>query len=152
MSNFLTTPAVAAAFVDEIRDLAYSLTPGGVLLVLGGTGEIYHHVYAALDQIVDSKRGPHLKIVLDQDLQAQADSHARDVVASQIVQSLQFLSSLAPGEFEFIRTRLPPDVRDLRPESIGFPRFKARAYKREGRSALSKRERRRRFRRSSSDR
>jgi hypothetical protein len=46
MCNFLTNTSFATDFEPEIRELGYSLTPGGVLLILGATGGLYPQVYA----------------------------------------------------------------------------------------------------------
>lgn len=147
MCNFLTNTSFATDFETEIRELAYSLTPGGVLLILGATSGVYPQVYAQLNRLVTSAR-PKLKQVLNAELGVhENDSLTRRRVATQIIKTLKHLEQQAPAEFAAVRQELPKDVRNLDMTKVRFGRFTVRAYKREGGGAFSVRERRRMDRR-----
>lgn len=148
MCNFLINTDITTAFEVGIRELAFSLTPGGSLLVLGATGGSYPQVYAKLDSIVSTARGPRLKRVLERDLQAHAHSPAQDRIATHVVKNLAYLQDASPGGFGPVRAQLGPDVRALNASAVRFPRFTIHAYKREGPAAISLAERQRRGRRN----
>jgi hypothetical protein len=149
MCNFLTNTSFTARFKSEIAGLARSLTPGGVLLVLGGTGGQYPVIYEALDRVVASA---HLVRVLDEDLRAQCEPKARRIAAGQIISCLRYLNERAPEAYGTVRDGLHKDVHALDPEKLDFPRFHVRAYKREGHFAFNAREKRRMARRRSRSR
>jgi hypothetical protein len=147
MCNFLTNTSFAIDFELELRELACSLTPGGILLILGATGGLYPQVYAQLNRLVTSAR-PKLKQVLNAELGVhENDSLIRRRVATQIINTLNHLKQQAPAEFAAVRSELPKDVRNLDVTKVRFGRFTVLAYKREGGSAFSARERRRMDRR-----
>jgi hypothetical protein len=131
MCNFLTNTSFTARFQSEIAGLARSLTPGGVLLVLGGTGRQYPVIYEALDRAVASA---HLARVVNEDLRAQCEPMARRIAAGQIVSCLRHLKERAPEAYSTVQDGLHKDVHALDPERLHFPHFHVRAYKREGRA------------------
>jgi SAM-dependent methyltransferase len=148
MCNFLTNTNFATDFAVEIRELADSLTPGGILLVLGATGGLYPQVYAQLDRLVIGSGRPKPKLVLKAELEIhENDSLTRRRVAAQIIKTLNYLEEHAPAEFAAVRPELPKDVQHLDVTEVRFGRFAVRAYKREGSGAFSARERRRMARR-----
>jgi hypothetical protein len=51
LCNFLTLPTMTEKFKVELRGLGRSLTPGGLLIVLGGIGGAYPSIYAELRTI-----------------------------------------------------------------------------------------------------
>jgi ribosomal protein RSM22 (predicted rRNA methylase) len=77
MCNFLTQPSMTVQFSSELRKLSRALTPGGVLVIMGGTGGKYPEIYDAMrsiasearltdispPDILDANFGPHLGIV-----------------------------------------------------------------------------------------
>lgn len=151
MCNFLTDSTIAESLANELTELAGSLTPGGVLLVLGSANESYHDIYNAVDRFAtDTRRGALKPILTDLlPLKAQASPAARDIVATGLVRDLRALRSRAPDLFDAVLPTLPGDVRALDVEHLRLPMFRVRAYKREGKQALTQRERRRIARRRS---
>jgi hypothetical protein len=148
LCNFLTNTEITEAFETEIRELAFSLTPGGILLVLGATGGAYSQVYAKLDALVSTRGRPRLKKVLDSEIRAHANSTTRNRVAAHIIKNLAHLGEISPGDLDEIRVHLPPDVRTLNAAEVKFPRFTILGFKREGPLALSRAKQRRRGRRA----
>jgi hypothetical protein len=144
MCNFLTTTSMTAQFELEITGLARSLTPGGLLLVLGGTGEPYPMIYQAID---DATAPAHVTLVLDDVLRAQGDEQARRITADRIVSCLRYLKEGAPAAYAGVQMDLPRNVWTLDPARLTFPSFQMRVYKREGNAAFNAREKRRMARR-----
>ena len=56
MCNFLTNTKITRQFEAEIGELARSLTPGGLLVVLGGQGGEYPKIYEKLYDIMNASR------------------------------------------------------------------------------------------------
>jgi hypothetical protein len=129
MCNFLTTEQITATFATEIGQLANSLTPGGVLLVLGGASPKHEPIYTHLSSIVGESGSTRPVLVLDETLQAHSDLLTRAEVALQIVDDLGYVDRLALDAFDQIRGQLPRDVRDLYAAKVRFPQFKVVAYK-----------------------
>ena len=103
------------------------------------------HVFIEIGQ---SSARPKLKQVLNAELGVhENDSLIRRRVATQIIKTLNHLKQQAPAEFAAVRSELPKDVRNLDVRKVRFGRFTVLAYKREGGSAFSARERRRMDRR-----
>ncbi|GAB3925853.1 hypothetical protein GCM10029976_019700 [Kribbella albertanoniae] len=149
LCNFLTVPSMTAAFEVEIRELARSLTPGGILLVLGSPSNQYQPIYAQVDTLACESGFPKLKKVLSQTYQSQDDRPSQEIVARQITSSLSRLQRAAPSAFEIVRQDLAADVKDLDPDLVQFPRFAVHAYKAEGGESISAHDRRRVLRRRS---
>ena len=149
MCNFLTQPEMTSDLATELSELTGSLTPGGVLLVLGSASKRYEDVYAAVDQLATRRPGHPLKRVLAElaPLSAQAGPVARDLVANGLVRDLSMLRKRATETFDAVRPELPRDVRALDPERLDFPKFRLRAYKKEGARAFTAREKQRMARR-----
>jgi hypothetical protein len=147
MCNFLTQKTMLVELRQELQELARSLTPGGLLLILGGTGGKYPGLYASVGEVLKKSSRRSLTLVLDEELQALDLGWDRDLAASQLISSLRLLEMRAPNEFAMVSSDLPADVQPMNPADVRYPKFRVVAYKREGRFALSRRELRRRQRR-----
>lgn len=55
LCNSLTNTAMTEKFAGEVNGLGHSLTPGGVLVAIGGTGSQYPDVWSRLDEILRIK-------------------------------------------------------------------------------------------------
>lgn len=120
MCNFLTQPSMTQHFRKELQKLSGALTPGGVLVVMGATGNQYPAIYAEVRAIASAARltdvsptdvfdanlSPHLHIVSE---------HVRANVAIA-------LADCPEEERDEICSRLP---RDLWNPSVEFvlPKF-----------------------------
>jgi hypothetical protein len=133
LSNFLTTSRVTATFSAEIGSLAQSLTPGGVLLILGGTGPKYVDVYSDLRRIIEDESPLGAVQVFAQQMHAHPESQIHDLVAAHIVGGLKHAQTLAAEEFRLIRSALPADVCELKTSAVRFPTFTVLAFKNEHR-------------------
>lgn len=149
MCNFLTQPEMTSDLAAELSELTGSLTPGGVLLVLGSASKGYDQVYAAVDQLATTRPRHPLKRVLTDlaPLSAQGSQRARDLVANGIVRDLRMLRQRSTETFDALQGELPGDVQSLDPEQIDLPKFHLRAYKKEGAQAFTAREKQRMARR-----
>lgn len=145
MCNFLTQSEMTSDLAAELSELSNSLTPGGILMVLGSASERYDRVYAAIDQLATGRPGHPLKRVLTDlaPIPAQASQVARDLVANGLVRDLSMLRQRSTEAFDAVRRELPGDVQSLDSEQLEFPSFHLRAYKREGPQAFTAREKRR---------
>jgi SAM-dependent methyltransferase len=137
IANFLTNKEMAESFAREIEELATSLTPGGILIFLGGTGKAYPAIW---DRVARGRRVATLKRVLDLEEEAHSESVAHQRVADAILGSIGYLRDLAPDEYARIADRLPPDVVAGDPAALAFPRYRIMAFKREGNRVISRRE------------
>lgn len=122
MCNFLTQQSMTKHFSGELARISRSLTPGGVLVVMGGTGTQYPPIYeevqkialkARLTEISPSKafspdRGPHLDVVRD---------HVRKNAAAALSECDEKLRSE-------LCARLPADLWDTT-KTFSLPRFQA---------------------------
>ena len=98
MCNFLTTEEITRRFAAEIRTLATSLTPGGLLVVLGATGRRYPVVYGELRSLLAATRLRPLP-GFEQELQAQEAVRQRQVVGAQIRGNVAYASAVVPNAF-----------------------------------------------------
>lgn len=130
LCNFLTNSAMTEKFASEIAELARSLTPGGMLLVLGAAGGPYPAVYSQLEGVIAGVR-PRVQKVVDVTLRAQSDPVARGLIAGQIRAATAALRDMAPDEFSAVATSLG----DAAPmdEQMRFPMFRIFGWKNEGR-------------------
>lgn len=149
LCNFLTAPSMTVTFEAEIRELTRSLTPGGILLVIGSASNTYQPIYDKIDTLACRSGFPRLKKVLTKTFQAQDDTRSEEIVARQIVASLRRLQEAAPSAFETVRDQLSKDVRNLNPDEVTFSRFSVHAYKSEGTKSIATTDRRRIQRRRS---
>ncbi|MGY5883432.1 hypothetical protein [Modestobacter lacusdianchii] len=132
MCNFLTTMQITEAFASEIHTLARSLTPGGVLLVLGSANRRYDPLWAHLEAVVnDGARAP--INVLQTTLDGHSDPSIHNTIATDIIKGLSHLQRLAPETFAGIADNLPSDTRSLESQAVRFPSFRICAFKDERR-------------------
>lgn len=108
MCNFLTQPSMTEQFSQELQRLSRSLTPGGVLVVMGATGKKYAAIYKAVrdiasgarltdispTEVFDANLSPHLHLVSE---------HTRANVAAA-------LADCSDLERHDICSRLPHDL------------------------------------------
>jgi hypothetical protein len=141
MCNFLTQSAMTDELADELSDLAGSLTPGGVMLVLGGTSPKYEEIYSRLDGLVVHSYGRSLKRVASvNNIPAQPNQLMDRMVADELITNLSTLRRLASAAFAEKARSLPADVRMMDPLGVELPNFALRAFKREGGNSFTKRE------------
>ena len=129
MCNFLTNTQLTQRFETEIAELARSLTPGGLLLVLGGQGGEYPGIYERLHGIVAASRLRPLE-GFDAPIQAQANDWERQLVSAQIRGDVAFASAMAQQTFTSVAAELPADIVNL-DQIVTFPRFRVHAWKNE---------------------
>jgi hypothetical protein len=135
LCNFLTTTQIVTNLSVEIQDLAYSLTPGGIILVLGSASSTYDDMYSQLDANFRAVHELRPVCASQEPLQAHPDAQARAIVSAHIVRNLTYLRGLAPDAFALVRDHLPPDVRSLNETAVRFPRFKILAFKNQSSTA-----------------
>lgn len=141
IANFLTNEEMTENFADKIDELASSLTPGGILVFLGGIGEPYPRIW---DRVDHCRHVARLKPVLDVRASAHSNEEtARLRVATATVTALQRLRDLAPLDFADVSNLLPRDVVTEEAGQIVFPSYRIKAFKREGPKNFSTRELRR---------
>lgn len=103
---FLTTPEITQRFQEEIRDIARWLTPGGLLIFLGGTGGHYVEIWANLRSLLRSTGLISLSR-FDEPIKANEDSRRAEVIRRQFI-----------GGVEQIRRdggQLPKELESLKP-------------------------------------
>ncbi|SEB25127.1 hypothetical protein [Variovorax sp. YR216] len=135
MCNFLTQPSMTDGFRSELHGLARALTPGGVLVVMGGTGVQYPAIYEAVRSIalkaglteisptdvIDANLGPHRDIVC---------AHVRENVESA-------LADCDEEERADIRSKLPTDLRNPKAEFV-LPKYQALIFVNQRKPSLAK--------------
>ncbi|MEU5348293.1 hypothetical protein AB0H18_47220 [Streptomyces sp. NPDC020766] len=82
MSNFLTDPQAAKRFSKEIRRLASSLTPGGLIVVLGGQARFYEGLWADLGRLLGGAGLTPLK-AFDNPIPSRHDSRWAEQIQAQ---------------------------------------------------------------------
>jgi hypothetical protein len=132
LCNFLTEVEMTRTFADELIGLADSLTPGGVLLVIGSQASAYDQIFDNLSSLISRSDRVRPLFRLDR-LAAHPDPRVYKMVSNQIIASLRHCQLTAPDAFSAIRKSLPRDVRGLGEILIKFPEFRAAAFKSEGR-------------------
>lgn len=129
MCNFLTDTEITEKFAAEIELLATSLSPGGLLIVIGAMGGRYPAVYTRLDTFLMQTRLRPLD-GFTHPIQAHTDERQRNLISAQIRGDVAFSSALVPASFTKAQNRLPEDVTNLG-QPIRFPQFQVRAWKNE---------------------
>lgn len=132
LCNFLTQSSMTSEFDRELRRLTQSLTPGGALIVLGGTGRNYPALYLTVREIAASAG------LVDQSplepVAANVDPHALSVVAEHVRENVRFaLAGCGENMRSEVMRKLPADLTD---HSIPFrlPKFNALVFVRQGRA------------------
>jgi hypothetical protein len=127
--NFLTNTKLTHQFEAEINELAWSLTPGGLLVVMGGQGGEYPAIYEKLRKIIGKSRLRELD-GFSEPMQAQASDRQRQLVGAQVRGDVAFASAMAQQAFRSVVAKLPTDIVML-DQSVSFPRFRVHAWKNE---------------------
>jgi hypothetical protein len=123
---FVTQEITIQTFEQELRRLASSLTPGGVLIVIGGTSEKYSGLYSRMRGIAARARLKDLSPA--EPFQANADSRRLQLVAEHVCANVEFALMKAPsGVRSAVEKNLP---RDLVKKSKPFrlPQFRALTF------------------------
>ncbi len=130
LCNFLTQPSMLVTFEREFRSLAFSLTPGGLLIVLGGIGRRYPEISTKVEAIAASAN---LLDVSPLDaLAANADSGARALVAGHVRDNVKWAVANCPTELRSVVVReLDKELVD---DTVRFklPKFRALVFVRQG--------------------
>jgi hypothetical protein len=131
LSNFLTEPSMTSAFALELRDLARALTPGGLILTLGGTGGQYPAILERVSEIFLAQR---LRKVdgFEQAIQAHPDAARCQHIVDHRSTAMRVLRSACS---EDVWSQVPEKLQNIAcdgPHFITFPKFRALVYKREG--------------------
>lgn len=131
LCNFLTEVEMTRTFAGELAILADSLTPGGILLILGSQAASYDAIFDELSSLITSSGKVRPLFRRDQVI-AHPDPRAHEVISNQIVDCLLHCKNTAPDIFAAIRKNLPRDVRQPGEIPINFPDFRAAVFKWEG--------------------
>jgi ribosomal protein RSM22 (predicted rRNA methylase) len=120
-SNFLTCRESLVEFHDELRELAWSLSPGGLLVVLGGTGPQYQEIWSEAETLM---RRPNVVLVKEVDLvlQAHPNQERRRLILSQLIADRDRLNGMG--------AELPRWMQQLTPEER-YPRFQVKAWRKQ---------------------
>jgi hypothetical protein len=132
MCNFLTHSDMTSQFAEEISLLAYSLTPGGVLLALGSASPEYDVIFEKLHHLVTRAGRVKPISISDGPIKSHSDLRVRAIVEEQIVDCLRRCERGALSAFDEIRKQLPRDVRIPGSKPLTFPDFRVSAFKSEG--------------------
>jgi hypothetical protein len=132
LCNFLTEAEMTRTFAAELAGLADSLTPGGILLILGSQAASYDAIFDELSSLITSS-GKVPSLFRRDRVVAHPDPRVYEVVSNQIVDCLLHCKMTAPETFSMIRKNLPRDVREPGEMPIKFPEFRAAVFKWEGR-------------------
>jgi hypothetical protein len=127
---FLTQKDAPQTFRAELRGLMRSLTPGGVLVVLSGTGGQYVEIGSALETLAHA--AGLTAVSPPETMEANADQVRRQIVAAQVRETVTAIrTACSEEELEPFR-RLPPDLVDA---SVAFtlPKFRVLAFVNQGR-------------------
>lgn len=131
LCNFLTEAEMTQTFASELTRLADSLTPGGILLILGSQAASYDTIFDDLHALITRSGKVRPLFRLDR-VAAHPDPQVYEIVSNQILTCLQHCELMAPDAFSAIRKSLPRDVRGLGEMPIDFPEFRAAVFKWEG--------------------
>jgi hypothetical protein len=127
LCNFLTNTQMTEHLTDDLFRLSRSLTPGGVLLVLGGTGASYPAIYTAISEIAGSAGLTPVSSLLGP-ITANASPVRRALIAEQIRGDVAYLAAATPSNtWSTVRRHLPADAIDPT-KPFKLPRFQALAF------------------------
>ena len=120
-SNFLTQSETIDEFRHELSDLARSLTPGGLLVALGGKSAKYEKIWSEAERLM---RGADVVPVREVDivLPAHPDPERRQVILRQLIADrnrLRDLGAVLPRWMEELNSREK------------FPSFRVKAWQRQ---------------------
>ncbi|WP_217182232.1 hypothetical protein [Streptomyces sp. AC495_CC817] len=120
MCNFLTNQGTVALFRKEIRGLAHSLTPGGLLIVLGSATERYSPIWADLKQLLQNTGLTPLAL-FEEPIAANSDPARAALIRHQVRSSLNAVHREGGS--------LPAKLGDPDKAYRKFPKFRALIWK-----------------------
>lgn len=138
--NFLTETSMTTQFESEIAELARSLTPGGVLMMIGSASDDYDEIFDSLDAIFQRART--VKRLTPRRQLVRVHSNLRERVTQALATILRTIEAGDSGAFDSVRDQLPRDVRHPGSTPINLPRFRLALYKNEHPGVLTGRARR----------
>lgn len=130
LCNFLTQPSMPERFGLELRRLGFSLTPGGLLIVLGATGGTYPDLYSKVRAIAATAKL--LDVSPPRPFAANADSASLALVAEHVRDNVKWAISNSPARVRSVVVRALP--KDLMDDTVRFqlPKFHALVFVRQG--------------------
>jgi hypothetical protein len=131
LCNFLTNATITQDLRAELTGLARSLTPGGVLLVLGAVGTAYQAIYATVNELATTA-GLRPLLDVNRQLEANPDPAIRHLIATQLRTAVSDLSSKAsPEVWATVDRRLRQHVPDIIDQDLPFtmPRFQILGFR-----------------------
>jgi hypothetical protein len=131
LCNFLTETKMTHTFANELEGLADSLTPGGILLVMGSQHKSYDAIFDELSSLI-TKSGRVQALFRIDGVSSHPDPRIHEIVARQIVGCLLHCQIMAPERFSLVRKNLPAEVRRPGEVPIEFPDFRVAVFKCEG--------------------
>jgi hypothetical protein len=132
LCNFLTNPVITDEFAGEITELGRSLTPGGLLIALGGTGDQYPEVWSRLDELLRADGLTKIDKVPIQ-MQANDDPQRRALIRAHAFDSMNHILRLCTGE---VRDEVESSTKMLSRGSYiekAFPNFQVQCWKNQAR-------------------
>ncbi|HLP62751.1 MAG TPA: hypothetical protein VK186_28190 [Candidatus Deferrimicrobium sp.] len=128
--NFLSRLDMIDRFETEILHLAYSLTPGGLLIVIGAVGSKYQTIYKKIRQL--TAKANLLEISPPDSMQSNTDVERFSLVAQHVRTNVAFfLSRCTAATRAEISGQLPRDITS-NTYSFSLPRFQALIFVRQG--------------------
>lgn len=128
--NFLTERTMTKRFADELALLPQSLSPGGVLILIGSARPKYDEIFDEFAALVERSAGVR-RLLVPQRFETHPDKRLRELVSGQLVECLLEVEKSAPAAFESVRSQLSADVRYPGERDISFPPFRVAAYRNE---------------------
>jgi ribosomal protein RSM22 (predicted rRNA methylase) len=116
LCNFLTEAEMTHTFAEELAGLADSLTPGGILLILGSQAANYDAIFDDLSSLITRSGKVRPLFRLDR-VAPHPDPRVYEVISNQIVACLQHCKLLAPDAFSVgrvARGNLTPGLPQIR--------------------------------------
>jgi ribosomal protein RSM22 (predicted rRNA methylase) len=130
LCNFLTQQSMTEKFELELRRLAFSLTPGGLLIVIGGTGGSYPAIYSKIRTIAATAKL--LDVSPKEVFQANAEPRSLSLIADHVRENVKFALSECPTQVRTaVMESLPKDLVDDNRE-LKLPKFQALIFVRQG--------------------
>jgi len=132
LCNFLTNTVMTDQLRTELHGIIRSLTPGGVLLVLGGIGGDYPSIYAEVTTMAQTAQ---LAIIdgFAEPIIANPDPIRRGLIRDQVRGDVARLAGLSPDAWKGVHEFFWRRARDVVDDSIPFelPSFQLLAFRRQ---------------------
>jgi hypothetical protein len=130
LPNFLTTSNATKKFETQISELMRSLTPGGIIAVLGGTGGDYPTLYSHISELARSAKLRDISPT--ESFCANERPWALSIVRDHIRNNVDsILDGSTARERKRISSELPRDLVDSR-IAFKLPKFTALIFVRQG--------------------